>query len=74
MLGEIIKELTTIKGHDTITSEIIQSCTKRVEAQRAQVAVMNTIMESKEFDKIRISKSPSKVSPGRSHPACPQNR
>ena len=29
---------------------------KRVEVQRAQVAVINTITESKEFDKIRIAK------------------
>ena len=63
MLGEIIKELSTIKGHGTITSHIILSWAKRVEAQRAQAAVMNTIMESEEFDKIRISKSTCKVSP-----------
>ena len=46
MLVEIIKELTTIKGNDTITSESILSWAKRVEAQRAQSAVMRTITET----------------------------
>ena len=66
MLGKIIKELTTTKGNDTITSENILSRAKRVEAQRAQSAVMSTITETKEFDKIRISKYAHKDSPRRS--------
>ena len=66
MLGKIIKELTTIRGNDTITSESILSRAKRVGVQRTQVALMNKIMESKEFDKIMISKSACRVSPRRS--------
>ena len=62
MLGEIIKEITTIKRNDTITSGIILAWVRRVEAQRAQAAVMNTVTESKEFDKIRIAKLAHKVS------------
>ena len=56
MLGEIIKELTTIRGNDTITSENILSWAKRVEAQRVQAVVMSTITETKEFDKIGVAK------------------
>ena len=48
MLGEIIKELTTTKENDTITSENILSWAKRVEVQRAQSAVMSNITEKKE--------------------------
>ena len=66
MIGVIIKKLTTIKRNDTIKSEIIWTWAKSVEAQRAQVALMKTIMESKEFHKIRIAKSACKVSPRRS--------
>ena len=52
MLGEMIKELTTIRGNDTITSENILPWAKRVEAQRAQASAMSAITEAKEFDKI----------------------
>ena len=34
----------------------ILAWSKRVEAQRAQAAVLNTLSESKQFDKIKISK------------------
>ena len=30
--------------------------TKRVEPQRAQIAVLNKLMESRQFDKIKLSK------------------
>ena len=65
MLGEIIKDLTTPKGNDTITSENILSWAKRVDMQRVQLAVMSTITETKEFDRVRVSKYPFKDSPSR---------
>ena len=52
MVEEIIKELTATKNNDHITSWGVLACTKRVEAQRAQAAVLITLTESKQFDKI----------------------
>ena len=57
MLEEIIKELTTTKNDDHITSGGVLAWAKRVEAQRGQVAVLNTLTESRKFDKIKLSKS-----------------
>ena len=56
MLEEIIKELTTTKDDDWITSKGVLAWAKRVEVQRAQAAVLNTIMESRQFDKVRVMK------------------
>ena len=56
MLEEIIKELTATKNDDHITSGCVLAWAKRVEAHRAQAAVLNTLIESKQFDKIKISK------------------
>ena len=42
MLGEIIKELTTIKGNETVMSENILPWVKRIVAKRAKVVVMPT--------------------------------
>ena len=56
MLKEIIKELTTAKDDDHITSGGMLAWAKRVEVQRVQAAVLNTITESRQFDKIKITK------------------
>ena len=56
MLVEIIKELITIRGNNTVSSEITLTWAKRIEAQRAQAAVMSAITETKEFYKIRVAK------------------
>ena len=56
MLEEIIKELTATKNNDHITSGGIFAWAKRVESQRAQAAVITTLPESRQFDKIKISK------------------
>ena len=53
MLEEIIKELTTVKSNEQITSGNVLVWAKRVEAQMAQAVVMSAITESKEFDKIK---------------------
>ena len=55
MPEETIKELMTVRGNDQITSGNVLVWMKRVNAQRAQAAVMSTITESKEFDKIKVS-------------------
>ena len=57
MLEEIIKELTATKINDHITSGGILAWTKRVEGQRVQAAVLNTLTKSEQFDKIKISKA-----------------
>ena len=44
MLEEIIKELTITRDDDQITSKSVLAWAKRVNAQRAQAAVLNTIM------------------------------
>ena len=56
MLEEKIKELTATKNDDCITSGGVLAWTKRVEAQRAQATVLNMLTESRQYDKIKISK------------------
>ena len=56
MLEEIIKELTATRNDDRITSGGLLAWAKRVEVQRAQTAVLNTLTESRQFEKIKISK------------------
>ena len=65
MLGVIIKESTATKSNDHITSGNALAWEKRVEAQRTQAAVMNSITESKVFDKIKVSRPLYKDSPKR---------
>ena len=57
MLEEIIKELTATKNVDHIMSGGLLAWAKRVEAQRAQAAVLNMLVESRQLDKIKISKT-----------------
>ena len=57
MLKEIIKELTATRNDDSITSGGVLIWAKRVEMHRAQAAVLNTLTESRQFDKIKISKN-----------------
>ena len=56
MLEEIIKELMATKTDDHITSSGMLAGTKRVETQRAQASVLNTMTQSRQFNKVRISK------------------
>ena len=57
MLEEIMKELTTTNNDDHITSGDVLAWAKRVETQRAQAAVLNMLTESRQFDKVKISKN-----------------
>ena len=56
MLEEIIKELTATSSDDHITNGGVLACVKRVEVQRAQATVLNTLTELRQFDKIKVSK------------------
>ena len=56
MLGEIIRELTKMKADNTINSETVLAWAKRAELQRVQAAVISSIIETKEFDRIKVSK------------------
>ena len=56
MLEEIIKELTVTKNDDHMMSGDVLAWAKRVEAQRAQAVVLNMLMDSRQFDKIKLSK------------------
>ena len=56
MLDKIIKELTATKKDDHITSGGVPVWAKKVEALRVQTAVLNTLTESRQFDKVKISK------------------
>ena len=55
-LMEIIKELTATKNDDHITGRAVLAWAKKVEAQWAQTAVLNTLTESRQFDRVKISK------------------
>ena len=56
MLTEIIRELTKAKESAYITSEQVLGWAKRVEAQRANYAIMDSLTETKVFDKIKNGK------------------
>ena len=55
ILEELIKELMATKNYDHITSGGMLAWAKRVEVQRAQAAVLNSLTEAKQFDKIKVS-------------------
>ena len=65
MLGEIIQELTKVKENGIIMSENVLAWAIRVEVQRAQSAVINSLTEAKEFDKIKVLKNAHKDNPRR---------
>ena len=56
MLAEIIRELTKIQENTEIMSENMLCWAKRVEAKKAQSAIMSSLTEAKEFDKCKIAK------------------
>ena len=52
-----------MKVDNTINSVTVLVWAKRVEVQRAQAAVMSIITETKEFDRIEVSKRSHKDAP-----------
>ena len=53
MLDEIIRELTTKNNDEQVTSEGMLTWAKQIEAQTAKAAILNNIIESHQFDKIK---------------------
>ena len=51
------KGTDSTKNNDSIMSGVVLAWTKIVEAQRAQTAVLNTLTESRQFDKKNYPKS-----------------
>ena len=56
MLDEIIRELTATNNDEQVTSEGMLILVKRIETQRAQATVLNTITESHQFNKVKVAK------------------
>ena len=54
MMAEIIRELIAIQKTNEITSEQVLVWLKRVQAQRAQKALTETIKERKEVDDVKM--------------------
>ena len=65
MLGEIIWELTKINENEKIVSKNVLSWAKRIKLQGAQSAIMNSLTEGKEFDRIKVTKNVHQDSPRR---------
>ena len=64
MLEEIIKEQMATNNDDHITSRGVLAWAKQIEVRRAQAAVLNTLTESRQFDKVRVSKKTKRTMPG----------
>ena len=74
MLGKIIKELIASNSDDEITSEDMLAWVNRVEVERAQATVLNTITELQQFDKFKIAKKDKRgqhIYPGITAQWCP---
>ena len=66
MLSEIIMELNKIGKNTEVTDEKVLCWTKGVEAQRVQSAIMSSLSDTREFDKLKLMKTTPKDSPRRS--------
>ena len=55
MLDEVIRELTTKNNDEQRTNKGVLAWAKRVEVQQVQAAKLNDIMESCQFDKIKMA-------------------
>ena len=60
MLAEIISELTKAEENANVTSEQVFTWAERYEPQRDQSAVINSLSEMKEFDKIQTLRDEQK--------------
>ena len=54
-LDEIIRQFTATNNEEQVTSEGVLVWAKRIEAQRAQAAIQNTITESHQLDKVKVT-------------------
>ena len=72
--SEIIKELTEIEENDNMTSEQVLVWHRRVEAQKAQSAILENVNKTKDFNKT-VSRNRGQDKTGCNHknrPECPQ--
>ena len=53
MLIEILKELTKTEESTDVTIREVLAWAKRVEAQKAQSAILNSLNKRKDFDKVK---------------------
>ena len=58
MLDEIVRELTEKNNIEQIKGEDILLWARRIEAQRAQAAILNDITEAQKFDKVKLVQKP----------------
>ena len=58
MLEEIIRELRVTSNDDHIMSGGVLAWEKRLEMQKAQAAVLDTLTELRQFNKVKITKKP----------------
>ena len=70
----IIRELSVIKMTNARTNKQVLSWARRVEAQRVQSPIMNSLNEVKECDKLKIVKNATRTPLEDTHrQKCPQN-
>ena len=55
---KISKELTAVKDTNRMISKQVLACMQRVEAQRSQRVILDTIRKQKEFDVVRCTMKP----------------
>ena len=53
MMTEITRELTAIKNTNAITSKQVLACTRRIEAQSSQKALIKGIRENKVLNAVK---------------------
>ena len=70
MLAEIIRELTKAEESTAVTSEQVLIWAKRVEAQGAQSAIITSLSEMKEFDKIKTINRGTETQPEKTANMC----
>ena len=58
MLDKVIRELTAKNSSEQTTSEDVLSLARRIEAQRAQVAILSDITKAQNLTRFKWSKSP----------------
>ena len=58
MLDEVIRELTAKNNNEQTASKDVLVWARRIEAQRAQAAILSDITKSQKFDKVKMAQKP----------------
>ena len=56
MMVEIIRKITKTEGSKDVMGEQVLAWTDRVETQKAQSAIINSLNETKDFDLMRTAR------------------